>query len=101
MPGLRRELAGDGFAFDGALDPVDGRRMAVVAGLGGRCAVDGLDPLESDVDGAGEVCTGASGLARADRTFVNDDDFLAFAGEEIRARQSSDAGANDADIGGS
>src|SRR5439155_24183826 len=92
------EPAVDLFFGGDDFDSIDRGGVRLVREAGALAVMNALDLEVIIVERAGEVRRGLSGLAGADRLRVEDDDALAFLGEEVRAREPGDAGADDADV---
>ena len=92
------EIAVDLLFGDDLLDPVDGRRVALVGQLRPLWAMQLLHLHEPVVDGRRQVRAGAAALPGRDGSVVENRDRLPIPREQIRRRQPRDSGADDADV---
>src|ERR1035437_2172165 len=94
------EAAVDFFLADDRLNAFNGRRVAGGGGLWSRCPLPAFDIKIPVVESIGEVSRGARRFPTSDLSVVQNDDGAAFLCQQVGCRQTSDAGADDADIGG-
>ena len=92
------EVAVDVLEPNDLLDAINGGHVALDDESGVGLAVDGLEVVDAVVHRPSEVGGGAPGLAAADRSVVDEHNLPIFTRGKIGCSDTSDAGADHADI---